>query len=147
MIIRVPALFFVGHNRAKETSMIEGGANALPWQALGASFPSLSPDPLCLCFSAQNGTDTHGARNSKARRSDEVSRYHIANTAAGSCRIQKIPLPTPRSFCCLFDSQQKKLKHTKRCAVTLHQSPLSHGDIAASNTVEQSCFAECKTTR
>lgn len=30
--------------------------------------------------------------------------------------------------------------------VTLHQSPLSHGDIAASNTVEQSCFAECKTT-
>ena len=98
--------------------MIEGGANALPWQALGASFPSLSPDPLCLCFSAQNGTDTHGARNSKARRSDEVSRYHIANTAAGSCRVQKIPLPTPRSFCCLFDSQQKKLKHTKRCAVT-----------------------------
>lgn len=28
--------------------MIEGGANALPWQALGASFPSLSPDPLCV---------------------------------------------------------------------------------------------------
>lgn len=126
--------------------MMEGGANALPWQALGASFPSLSPDPLCLCFSAQNSTDTHGARNSKARRSDEVSRYHIANTAAGSCRIQKIPLPTPRSFCCLFDSQQKKLKHTKRCAVTnmhlwrSHTSPISPE--SRGHRCKQYCWAE-----
>lgn len=34
VVITVPALFFAGHNRAKETPM-EGGANALPRQALG----------------------------------------------------------------------------------------------------------------
>lgn len=120
-----------------------------------ASFPSSSPDPLCVF---QHRMALMHLVQETPKTEDLVKTPDITQQTQllGSAGLR-------RFLCSLLDHLVVSLIVSKRnssilrgvqsqmCTseeVTLHQPPpRGHGDINASDTVEQSCFAECKMTK